>query len=352
MNDLPKNLKIDISIKSIIRILVAVFLIYVLMKLTNIILVVLTAIVIASFVEAALNKIKRYIKNRVFAVFLLYLLVIGIFVGLAYVFVPVFVSEMSALVESLAQYIPNNSILNTFQTDTLSGAKDVVNSISSNASLGELISDIQSLTKSLSGGFVEIFGKAFGGVINFGLIFIISFYLSISKDGVENFLRIITPINKEEYVIGLWKRTQKKIGLWIQGQMLLSVIIGILTYLGLTILGVKYSLVISVITALFELIPFGIFISVIPAVVFSYLSGGVTLSILTALLYFILHQFENYLIYPLIIKKVIGIPPLVVILSVIVGLELANFWGVILAIPVAVFLFELLNDLEKKRELT
>jgi predicted PurR-regulated permease PerM len=352
MNDLPKNLKIDISIKSIIRILVAVFLIYLLMKLTNIILVVLTAIVIASFVEAALNKTKRYIKNRVFAVFLLYLMVIGIFVSLAYVFVPVFVSEMSALVESLAQYIPNDSLFNTFQADTLSGAKDVVSSISSNASLGELISDIQSLTKSLSGGFVEIFGKAFGGVINFGLIFIISFYLSISKDGVENFLRIITPINKEEYVIGLWKRTQKKIGLWIQGQMLLSLIIGILTYLGLTILGVKYSLVISVITALFELIPFGIFISVIPAVVFSYLSGGVTLSILTALLYFILHQFENYLIYPLIIKKVIGIPPLVVILSVIVGWELANFWGVILAIPVAVFLFELLDDLEKKKELT
>lgn len=351
MDDLHQDLKIDISIKSIIRILVAIFLIYVLMKLTNIILVVLTAIVIASFVEAALNKLKRYVKNRIFAVFLMYLLVIGIFVGMAYVFVPVFVSEMSALVESLAQYIPNNSIFNTFQTETLSGAKDVVNSISSNASLGELISNIKLLIESLSGGFVEIFGKAFGGVINLGLIFIISFYLSISKDGVENFLRIITPINKEEYVIGLWKRTQKKIGLWIQGQMLLSLIIGILTYLGLTILGVKYSLVISVITALFELIPFGIFISVIPAVVFSYLSGGVTLSILTALLYFILHQFENYLIYPLIIKKVIGIPPLVVILSVIIGWQLANFWGVILAIPVAVFLFELLNDLEKKKEI-
>lgn len=351
MNESFKNIKIDISIKSITRILIFGLLVYLFLKLFNIFLVLLTAIVIASFVEAALNKTKHYIKNRIFAVFLIYLVFIGSLVGLAYVFVPVFVEEMSVLVESLVQYIPDSSILNTFQPDTISGAKDVVNSLSKNASLGDLINNIQSLINSVSGSFVEVFGKVFGGFVNVGLIFIISFYLSISENGVENFLRIITPIDKESYVIGLWKRTQKKIGLWIQGQMLLSLIIGVLTYLGLTILGVKYSLVISIITALFELIPFGIFISVIPAVVFSYLSGGVTLAILTALLYFILHQFENYLIYPLIIKKVIGIPPLVVILAVVIGWQLSNFWGVILAIPVAVFLFELLDDLERKKEI-
>ena len=173
--------------------------------------------------------------------------------------------------------------------------------------------------------------------------------MSIKEKGIEGFLRIITPADSEEYVIGLWQRTEHKIGLWIQGQMLLGIIIGVLAYLGLTILGVKYSFVLALMTAFCELIPFGIYIAVIPAVLFSYLSGGVYLSIMSFILYFILHQFENYLIYPLIIKKVIGISSLIVILALLIGAELAGFWGVILAIPSAVCLLEFLDDVEKKK---
>jgi predicted PurR-regulated permease PerM len=164
-------------------------------------------------------------------------------------------------------------------------------------------------------------------------------------------LRIITPKKSEEYVISLWQRTEHKIGLWIQGQMLLGLIIGVLAYLGLTIIGVKYSLVIAIVTAFCELVPFGIYLAVIPAVLFSFIDGGVSMATLSFALYFILHQFENYLIYPLIIKKVIGISPLVVVLAIIIGIELAGFFGVILAIPVAVCLMEFLDDLEKKKVL-
>jgi predicted PurR-regulated permease PerM len=126
-------------------------------------------------------------------------------------------------------------------------------------------------------------------------------------------------------------------------------IIGVLAYLGLTILGVKYSFILAIATAFSELIPFGLFLVVIPAMVFAYLNGSITVAFLTLFLYFILHQFENYLIYPLIVKKVIGISPLVVILAILIGGTLAGFWGVILAIPCAVCLLEFLNDLEKKK---
>lgn len=350
MEENKKNVNISISTSTIIRVLLFGVLIVALIKLVNVVLIVLTAIVIASFVEYAVGKLKRYIKNRVFAVFLIYAFVVILIVGLSSVFVPIFIEEISALVSSLGKYIPDTSILNTFQADTLTGAKDVAHTLtSSNASLGDVINSIQNLATSLSGGFFDIFGKAFGGAINLGLIFIISFYLSIKEKGIEGFLRIVTPAKSEEYVISLWQRTEAKIGLWLQGQLLLGVIMGLLTYLGLTIMGVKYSFVLAIITALFELIPFGIFIAVIPAVLFGYLDGGITFALMTALLYFILHQFETYLIYPLIIKKVIGISPLIVILSIIIGWELASFWGVVLAIPCAVFLLEFLEDIEKKK---
>jgi predicted PurR-regulated permease PerM len=352
MSDYSKTVNVNITNSTLMRILVIGFLVFAVAKLINIVLIVLTAIVIASFVEAAVKKLKRYIKSRTMAVFLIYIVTIAIFVGLFSVFIPVFIQEMSLLVTSLGHYIPNNSILNTFQSDTLTGARDVVTSISKNASIGDVIKNTQNLMSSLSGGFFDIFGKAFGGALNLGLIMIISFYLSIREKGIEDFLRIITPQENEAYIINLWQRTERKIGLWIQGQMLLGLIIGVLAYLGLTILGVPFSFVLALVTAMCELVPFGIFLAVIPVVMFSYLDGGVTLALLSFCLYFILHQFENYLIYPLIIKKVIGISPLIVILSILIGASLAGFWGVILAIPVAVCLLEFYSDIEKKKILS
>jgi predicted PurR-regulated permease PerM len=349
MDERPRNMHISISTNTLIKILLLGVLVFAIIKLFNVVLIILVAIVLASFVESAVNKLKPYIKSRSIAVFLIYVFTITVLVALSSVFMPVFIEEMSALVASLGQYIPHSSILNTFQPDTISGAKDLVSTISHNASLGDLIKSGQALISSLSGGFLDIFNGAFGGVLNFILIVIISFYLSITEKGIENFLRIIIPRKSEEYIIDLWQRTEHKIGLWIQGQMLLGLIIGVLAYLGLTILGVKYSLVLAIVTAFCELVPFGIFLAVIPVVIFGFLDGGITMAALSFGLYFILHQFENYLIYPLIIKKVIGISPLVVILSIIIGIELAGFLGVILAIPSAVCLLEFLDDLEKKK---
>ncbi|NVN97264.1 AI-2E family transporter [Candidatus Nomurabacteria bacterium] len=344
-----KHVKVSISTGTIMRILVIGGLLFVAIKLINIILIVLTSIVIASFIERAVGKMKKYIKNRVLAVFIVYVVVFALLIGLASVFIPVFVNEMSALVSSLKQYIPDGSILNTFQPDAISGAKGVVNTISSHGTIGDLITSTQNLANSLSSGLFDVFSQVFGSLLNLILIIIISFYLSIKEKGIENFLRVIIPDESEEYIINLWQRTEHKIGLWMQGQMLIGLIIGVLTYLGLTIIGVKYSLVLSIITGVLEVIPFGIYLAVVPAAMFSYLDGGATLSLLTIALYFVIHQFEAYLIYPLIIKKVIGISPLVIILSILIGLELAGFWGVILAVPFAVCLFEFLDDLEKKK---
>lgn len=346
-----KNNKLNISISNdtLLRLVVFGLLIFLIFKLTNLILIVLTSIVIASFVSYAVRKMNKYIKSRTTSVVIIYVISFAILFGVMSVFVPVFINEMSQLVSELGKYIPTTSILNSFQLDTISGAKSVASTISHNGSIADVVVSTQNMINSLSGGFFNIFGSVFGGVFNLVLIIIISFYLSITEKGIENFLRIITPQKNEEYVIGLWQRTEYKIGLWMQGQMLLGVIMSVLTYLGLTIIGVKYSLVLAIIVAIAELVPFGLIIATIPALIFAYLDGGITMSAITAGLYLILGQFETYLIYPLIVKKATGISPLVVILSVLIGGELAGIWGVFLGVPIAVFMIEFLDDLEKKK---
>jgi predicted PurR-regulated permease PerM len=198
-------------------------------------------------------------------------------------------------------------------------------------------------------GFLQVASLIFGGLFSFILIVVISFYLAVQKGGIESFLRLVTPLPKEQYIIDLWERSQRKIGLWSQGQILLGLIVGVLVYLGLTILQVKYALVLAVIAALFELIPFfGPVLSAVPAVLLGF-SQSPTIGLMVIGLYAILQQFENQLIYPLVVNKIVGVPALLVILFLIIGGQLAGFLGLILAVPAAAVLMELADDWTKSK---
>ncbi|MFC1756974.1 AI-2E family transporter, partial [Patescibacteria group bacterium] len=184
---------------------------------------------------------------------------------------------------------------------------------------------------------------------SFVLLIVLSFYFSVQKNGLENFLRIITPAEYEDYALGLWKRSKNKIGKWIQGQILLGILVGMLVYLGLTILQVEYALSFALLAAVFELIPiFGPILASIPPIMLAFLQSP-SLGLAVLILFIIIQQFENHLIYPLVVRKIVGIPPILVILSIIIGGSLGGFFGILLAIPVATVVVELLNDVAEKK---
>ena len=136
----------------------------------------------------------------------------------------------------------------------------------------------------------------------------------------------------------------------MQGQLLLAVIVGVLVFLGLTILGVKHALLLAVVAAMFEIIPvFGPILAAVPAVALSFLDGGLTLGLLVIALYVIVQQFESHLIHPLVVTRVVGVPPLLVILSIIVGAQLAGFLGILLSVPIAATIQELVKDVKTGR---
>jgi predicted PurR-regulated permease PerM len=197
-------------------------------------------------------------------------------------------------------------------------------------------------------GVFKIISTFFGGIFSLVLIIVLSFYFAIQDTGIEQFLKLITPAKNEEYVVDLWHRAQRKIGLWMQGQLLSSLIGGTIAYLGLLILGIPYALLLAAFTAVAMLVPiFGSFISAAPAVIVAFSTGDITLALIVGGLYLIINQFEAHLIHPLVVNKVVGIPPLLVILALIVGGDLAGFLGVVIAIPVAAALREFLSDLAR-----
>ena len=343
-NSENRPITVTITTETILNIAFIVLLLTAAFVLSNLLLVILTSIVIASFVTTGARRLIRFKINRTLSVVFIYVVSIAFLVGVSYLFIPLFLNELSTLFTLISKYLP----LSTSQSETVVGATHAFSNWSS-ISFTEFVARIQTIASTSSSDFFSTAFIAFGGLLNLLLIVVISFYLSIEEHGVENFLRIVLPLKREQYVIDLWKRTERKLALWVRGQLVLGLIIGVLIYLGLAITGMKYALIMALLAALFELIPFGLILAAIPAVLFAYIDGGVTLALIVLGFYFIVHQFEVYLIQPVVIKKVVGVSPLIVIISLLIGAQLAGFWGIILAVPVAVVVLELFDDLVKKK---
>ena len=340
---------ISITTSTMIRAVLVLLSVFFFWFLRDLILVVLTSIVLASFVESAVPHFKKIGIERVFGIVILYATSLLLLAGLFYLFAPLLITEVYNFSIFAASYFPGVSFLNYFQNEAFSGAKDIVDIISKDFSISGLISVSKAFIENLSGGFLKTVSVAFGSIFNFILIILISFYLSIQEKGIENFLRIIIPIQYENYVVDLWERSRKKIALWMKGQVVLALVVAVLIYLVLSLLGIEYALLLSLIAGAMELVPYGILVALIPAFSFSYISGGMATALMVTGAYVIVHQFEVFLFAPLIIKKIVGLSPIVIILSVLVGFELGGFWGAILAIPVAVILMEYLSDVERDK---
>ena len=347
MKEGDKIYTVNISRKAIFKVLIAGVVIAALWKLKHLVFVVLTSVVLASLIRTAAEYLKEKTRiNRVLSVVVMYLLTALVVVGIFYFFVPVLISEFVNLLPVIGEYFPKGLPISNVD---LAALGDVNPGSVTSSNLDNLVSSAQSFLSVVASGFGNTISTLFGGVLNVALVAIISFYLSVSRDGIESFLRIASPIHSEAYVIDLWKRSQRKIALWMQGQVILGILVGLLTFLGLSLLGVKNAVLLAVVAAIFELIPFGIFLAAIPAVSLAFAGGGISLALMVVALYLVIQQLEGYLIAPLVVNKMTGVSPLVVILSVLIGVGLAGFWGLILAVPVAVTALEYIGDLEKER---
>ena len=352
MDDNQKSNAVYITTGTIIRTILLLLLFYVLYLLLDLVLVVLTSVVIASAIEPATKWFARYKIHRIPAVILVYVILASIIVSIFYFFIPPLLDEATKFAAVLPGYLDSFTNSSSVAGNDLVGTQKIVGDFAGSISFKDIISQAKETISGFSGGVFEAISFIFGGAFSFILVIIISFYLAVQKDGISSFLKLITPIKHQEYIIDLWHRSQTKIGLWFQGQLLLGLIIGILVYLGLTILQVPYALLLALLAAMFELIPiFGPILAAIPAIILGFMSGGATLGFMTAGLYLIIQQFENNLIYPLVVRKVIGVPPLLVILALIVGGKLLGFLGIILSVPMAAALIEFTNDIAKEKRI-
>ncbi len=342
------SINITIHSGTVVKIVLVLLLMGALFYIRDILLIVLTAVVLASAIEPGTKWLVRRGLPRIISVVAIYLVLLSIVAAFFYFIIPRFLGDFSSLLNKLPHYISTVSVGGSASDS--SSWQSALLGLSKSESLGEVVKNVTQSISHSSAGFLATLTSVFGGLLSFVLIFVISFYLAVQESGIEDFLRLVTPLKQEHYVISLWRRTQYKIGKWMQGQIILAFIVGILVYIGLSLLGVENAFFFALISAVFEIIPiFGPVVGSIPGVLFALLHGGLVFGVIVAIMYLIIQQIESHVIYPLVVKKLLNIHPLLVIIALVIGAKLGGLLGVLLSVPLAAALSELMSDHSKNR---
>jgi len=334
--------KVDISTSTIFRvifILLALFFIYV---IKDILVLLFFAVIIASAVDLPARYFDKLKIPRVISVLFIYLIAVGVIIGLLILFIPSLSQEIKAFSEKFPSYA--NELYQKFQrlqSSSLQFEKIVQGTQEILGNIGE----------SLKASATTILAKTFdffGGLASVAIVIVVSFYLAVQKNGIETLLKTLTPKRHEDYVLRLWKRAQRKMGQWFQGQLFLAVVVGAGVYLGLSLLNVRFALLLAIIAGLLELLPYiGPVLAAIPAVILAFFQSPI-LALWVIILYLVVQQLENYIFVPLIMKKAVGLNPVVVIITLLIGGKLLGIVGLILAVPATAVLAEFFRDIKRK----
>ncbi len=304
--------KIDISHKTVIFITLFALGLWIIYLIRDLLIILFISAIFVSALSPIVNFFIRLKFPKALSITVTYIIIATIVAGLI-------VGMLPPLVEQSSRFIA--------ATPTLVGQFFNITNIDASV----FSSGITSISKNLFSITISLFDN----LLTVIFLLALTFYMLLEKDKLEN--RIASLFKKrEERVRKLIVKIEEKLGAWLQGQMILSLLIGVLSYIGLTILNIPYALPLALIAGILEVIPvIGPIISAIPAI-FLALTVSPILSVVVAAMYLVIQQLENHLIVPQVMKRAVGLNPLIVILAIAIGSRLLGISGALLAVPLAV----------------
>jgi predicted PurR-regulated permease PerM len=336
---------IDIHTSAIFKVAFVVLGFIFLYMVRDVLVILFLSVIIASAVSPFANWLEEKKIPRLLSVLLLYLAFFGLIVFLFSMIIPNIAVESGQLTQALPKFISSVSgALEKAQQTTSSRYFDF---------LSEIQNFLDSFTQFLqvsSQSVLNLIVSIFGGVLSFIAIIIISFYLSVMRRGIIGFIGSIIPEKYENYVISLWKRAEFKVGRWLQSQLLLALTMGLIVFVGLSLFKVKYALLLGIVAMVLEIVPVvGPVIFAIPGILLAFLQSP-ALGIWVLVFYVVVQQLESHVLTPLIIGKTVGLNPVTVIIAILIGGRIDGIIGVLMAVPMAVIIVEILDDIARQRE--
>ncbi len=336
-----REMTVHISPKSVLKavgILLGVALFF---KIWKIIVGLFIAMVIAAALEPTLVWLEKRSIPRIASVPSIFLLAVGTLVAIFYAILPGLFNEVFILSKDLPQQY-GDLFKDAIQESGLSEVGFLV------PALDELLVNLQDRIGEIVPSLFGFISAIFGGVFQFVLILVFSFYLSLRKRDIENSIIALTPEHNKEYMQDLIRRIQRRVGRWLQGMFALSTFMGLSVFIALSLLGVKFALTLAILAAFLEIIYYvGPFIA--GGLIFLMASTqSLGLGLIAVGVYTLLQQLDQAFVVPTVMSRVVGYNPLYLLLAILIGAELAGFLGIIAAVPAVATLGEIFRGVSQK----
>ena len=325
----------EVTWGSLWRILAFVLVLIFLYSIREILILLVLAIVISSICQSLVDFLQKKKISRFLATSFVFILILGISGIFLWLVIPLVISQFG------------NFIANFNETIIKIGSRNIFGEI-----IQQLIVNLKTALDVLTKGATTVFNlifSIFGGIFSALTCLVLAFYLTLKERGVEKFFRSIFPKTYENRLILIFEKSSSRIGRWFQGRLLLSLLIGLFSWLGFYLFGVKYSGTLALLAAVLDIIPIigPIFAGLIVFLV--TLTDSWLLGIWVVLFFIILQQLEGILLAPLIMGKTTGLPPLVVFIALLIGAKIAGLIGFILAIPLAIIVQEIFEESVRRK---
>lgn len=304
--------KIDISHKTIIFITAFILGLWLIYLIKDLLIILFVSMILMSALSPIVRFLIKFRLPKALGIAITYIIIIGFVSGLLALVLPPLLEETRKLFITLPPYLDRLLEIGAINKSVL-----------------------QSQLSDLSRNAFSITLAIFDNLLTIIFLLVLTFYLMLERESLESRAAALF-IGREERVKKLIVKIEEKLGSWFRGQLFLSLAIGLLTYIGLFFLGIPYALPLAVLAGVLEVVPvIGPIISAIPSILIAltispFLSTGV------AAMYFVIQQLENNLIVPQVMRRAVGLNPLVVILAIAVGSRLLGLPGALLAVPIVV----------------
>ncbi|MFA6390054.1 MAG: AI-2E family transporter, partial [Patescibacteria group bacterium] len=245
--DSKRYININISTITLIKVLIIGFLIYILFLIRDILVVFFISLIFAAAIGPAVDWMQKRKIPRTLGVVFIYLALFILIGSVIYLIIPPITTQMKELSDNFPQYVEKlangTSFLGGYQGNVVSSIKGALDAIKDNL-------------QNNAGSVFSTVSNVFGSIFSFFLALVITFYMAVEDNAMKKIVRSIVPFKHQPYALNLTTRMQKKIGLWLRGQLILCLSVGVLVYIGLSILGIKYALVLALIAGITEFVPY------------------------------------------------------------------------------------------------
>lgn len=289
------------------------------------------ALVLAYLLAPLVDRLEHKGVNRVAAILFLYAGLTALLALLILSVVPLTIAELDTFADMVPSYTEEvSNRLNQMQRfyyrcSLPAGLRQVAD---------ETIQRVEDTLLKYVRSVAEFIVSLFSHVLGIVIAPILAFYMLRDLRQIRESLFALLPDDRNRDIKHLSRELDAVLSGFIRGHLLVSLIVGVLSFFGLTLLHVDFALLIGIVAGVFDIIPyFGPVIGALPAIIIALLESPLK-AIYVAVLFLAIHQLESTVISPKILGERVGLHPLSVIFAILVGGQIAGIVGILLAVPV------------------